>query len=306
MGSTKYWIALEQAQGIGPVHMTEIYQELHRLDLSIADLFDLKEEEISAEFSFPEKVVEGIIAAIELVPTIENDYFSLLDAGIEVIPFFSSDYPPALSESMGKNAPPLLYLFGSKNVLKQKGVAILGDRDVSERGEMIAYQAAREVARHDLVTVSGFASGVGMISHRAAMENGGTTTAILPCGILNLKMPPFIQEVFNPDAAAIVSPFYPDAEANKFNAYIRNKIICGISQAVFIVEAPEEGGIFEAAKSAVKLKVPLFTTKYSEYPENAKGNEIILTEMKGKPVQRRRDREALEPNMDEIIACAKF
>ncbi len=306
MGSTKYWIALEQAQGIGPVHMTEIHQELHRIDLSISDLFELTGDEIKEEFSFPEKVVEGICNAISLVPEIEKDYFALLDAGIEIIPFFSTDYPPYLKKTMGKGIPPILYVFGNKTILKQKGIAILGDRNVSDKGELIAYRAARELSRHDIVTVSGFASGVGMIAHRAALENRGMTTAVLPCGILNLNVPDFIKEVLNPDSIVIVSPFYPNTEANKFNAYIRNKVICGMSHAVYIVEAPEEGGIFEAAKSAVKLNIPLFTSKYGEYPKNALGNKKILEELKGKAVNRRRDSEELEPNIEEMIACAKF
>ena len=173
-------------------------------------------------------------------------------------------------------------------------------------GTRSAYVAARELSRHDIVTVSGFASGVGMIAHRAALQSDGMTTAVLPCGIFNLQVPDLIKEVLNPDAAVIISPFYPTEEANRYNAYNRNRIVCGLSKAAYIVEAPEEGGIYEAAKSANKLQVPLFTTKYSEYPDNAKGNEKILDELGGRPIQRRRDREQLEPNMDEIIACAKF
>jgi len=306
MGSTKYWIALDQAQGIGPVHMSEIYHELDRINLSISDLFDLTGEEIKEEFPFHDKVVDGILAARGLIEDIEKDYFSLLDAGIEIIPFFSGEYPAYLKETMGKNVPPILYTFGNKTILQQKGIAILGDRDVSEKGEMIAYMGAKDLARHDIVTISGFASGVGMIAHRAALQNGGMTTAVLPCGMLNLHIPELIKEVLNPDAMVLVSPFYPNAEANKYNAYNRNKIICGLSKAAYIVEAPEDGGIFEAAKSAKKLNIPLFTTMYGEYPDNAKGNEKIMKELGGRPVQRRRDQEQLAPNMDELIACAKF
>ena len=105
---------------------------------------------------------------------------------------------------------------------------------------------------------------------------------------------------------AIASPFYPDEQITKYNAFERNKIICALSKAVFIVEAPSEGGIFEAAKSAVKLNVPLYTAAYGEYPANALGNKKILEEMHGKAVMQRKGAELIEPNMDAFIADVKF
>ena len=66
-----------------------------------------------------------------------------------------------------------------------------------------------------------------------------------------------------------------------------------MARAVFIVEAPPEGGIFEAAKSARNLKVPLFTTAYADYPKNAGGNPVILSSMEGRPVRGRYENEML-------------
>jgi len=306
MSSTKYWIALEQAQGMGPAHLREIFSTLKELDLSIVDLFDLTETEIRGEFTFSDKIIESIMRAKELVGQIEEDYFPLLDAGISIVPFFAAEYPRRFFDTMGNAFPPILYTVGNRAILQEKSIAILGDKNVSEKGEMIAYGAARELARHHIVTASGFAGGVGMIAHRSAIENGGKTIAIVPYGILHLKVPPFIQEVVNPDRIIFVSPFYPTTEVNKFNAFIRNKIVCGLSHAVYIVEAPVEGGIFEAAKSAQKLGIPLYTTKYAEYPENAAGNPKILDEMGGLAIQRKKESERLEPNMDQIMAHAKF
>ena len=85
--------------------------------------------------------------------------------------------------------------------------------------------------------------------------------------------------------------------------------LCGspaLSCSLFIVEAPDHGGIFEAAKSANKLSVPLFTAQYSEYPENAQGNEKILKEMNAFPVKGRMENENLIPNMDKMIGILKY
>ncbi len=306
MNSTKYWIALEQSHGIGPAHLSEIHKALNEVNLSLTDLGDLSADEIKKEFRFPDKVTEALAGLSSVLPRIEEDYFKLLESGIEVVPFFSERYPARLAEVLGNALPPLLYVCGNAGLLKNRGVAILGDRDVSDRGEMISFGAARELSRHSIAVISGYAQGVGMIAHRSALVNGGTTIAFVPYGIFHLKMPDILKDVMDLERFAIVSPFYPTREPNKYNAFIRNKFICALSYAVYIVEAPADGGIFEAAKSAHNLSVPLYTTEYADIPKNAPGNRKILDELGGMPVLGRMENGMLVPNMDTIIGSAKF
>lgn len=167
--------------------------------------------------------------------------------------------------------------------------------------------AAKELAAHNIPVISGFASGAGMTAHRSSLESGGDTVAIIPYGILKLNLPEILKPVFDEQRFLAVSIFYPEEAATKFTAYTRNKIICAISHAVFIVESPEEGGIYEAAKSAHNLKIPLYTTEYAEYPANASGNKKILAEFGAYPVRGRKTSDNLTvPNMDRIIADVKF
>ncbi len=306
MNKPKYWIALEQAQGIGPAHMKEIYEALSGAGLSVEDLFSLEKDEITREFPFGERLAASIVQSQELLHSIEGDYLDLLDAGMSVIPFFSELYPNRFFDTLGNSFPPLLYVYGNPGLLSKKGIAVLGDKFVSQKGEEIAYTAARELSAHGILTVSGFASGVDLIAHRSALSHNGTTAAFLPYGISRLRMPEILQGVFNPDRICVVSTFYPDTGPSKYNAFIRNKFACALSYGVFIVESPLEGGVFEAAKSAHNLGIPLFTTKYAEFPKSAEGNSRILNELEGIPVTRKSDGDMLVPNMDRLIACAKF
>ena len=167
--------------------------------------------------------------------------------------------------------------------------------------------AAKELVAHEITVISGFAKGADITAHRSALEYGGDTIAILPYGILKLNIPDMIKPVYDEERFLAVSCFYPEDAAGKFNAFIRNKIICALSHAVFIVESPESGGIFEAAKSAHSLKVPLYTAEYSEYPESASGNKKILAEFGAFPVRGKKTSDNLTvPNMDRIIADVKF
>jgi DNA processing protein len=207
---------------------------------------------------------------------------------------------------MGHQAPPFFYTLGDASLLSRPGVALLGDMNISSRGETNAFMAARELTRHDITVLGGMSRGAGVAAHRGALESRGTTVAVLPMGILNLNIPPVLQEVYDPEHFCIASPFYPRLEADKYRAYNRNRLICALSRAVYIIEAPEEGGIFEAAKSARDLKVPLYTTEYSRYPESASGNRRIMEEMDAKPVRGRMVNDMLSPNLDSLIADVKF
>jgi DNA processing protein len=306
MDSTKYWIALERVSGVGPAHLKEIHSVISGAGISLSDIFDLTEDEIKNEFRFRDKTVSFIKLADGILPAVTEEYQKIIDAGITVTPFFSNNYPERLHAILGNGIPPILYTYGNLQLLKKKGAAILGDTNVSSRGEFIAYMAARELASHGIPVISGFAKGADITAHRSALECGGETIAVVPYGILKLNIPDTIKPVYDEGRFLAVSGFYPEDEAGKFNAFIRNKTICALSNAVFIVESPESGGIFEAAKSAHGLKVPLYTTEYSEYPPGALGNKKILAEMGAFPVRGKKSDDLIIPNMDRIIADVKF
>jgi len=306
MEGLKYWIALEQMSGIGPANLKEIYRALTESNLSVGDIFSCTKEEIISEFKFSEKLASLIDSSKEIAKRIDNDYSTLLEAKISVIPFFAPEYPKRLLDIKGYSFPPILYAIGDISILNKRGAAILGDSSISGIGESISFSAARELARHNIVTISGMAKGADIIAHRSAMVNGGETAAFIPGGIFRFKVPEFILEAMTAVNMVIVSPFYPSKEMNRFNAFVRNRIICAISYAVFIVEAPESGGVFEAAKSAQKLGIPLYTVEYSKYPDGAKGNPVILEQLGGIPIRRHKENENLVPNMDQLIADVKF
>jgi DNA processing protein len=306
MNSTKYWIALQQTGGIGPAHMIEVHETIKKLGLSLVDLYDLDLDEIKNEFHFSDKTASALAGLKTTISQIEDDYIRILDSGTEVITFFSERYPLRLRNILGNEIPPILYAYGNAELLGKQGVAVLGDREISQKGAQISYEAGRELVRHNISVISGFAQGADLIAHRSALVNNGVTVAFVPYGMFHLSVPRMLDEVFDLNRILILSIFYPNREANKFNAFTRNRVICAFSHAVYIVEAPPENGIFEAAKSAYKLKIPLFTTEYAEYPTSARGNRKILDELDGKPIRGRIENDMLIPNIDRIIGTVKF
>lgn len=306
MNSTKHWLALNQVQGIGTASLKEIYTAVSAAGLSVSDIFGLSASEIKNEFHFNDKLTAAFAEAEKNLDAAEREYLMLMDSGISVIMFFSPLYPVKLHERLGNTTPPVLYAAGNTSILNRPGAAILGESRISSRGEFICHTAARELVQHDITIISGLARGADVTAHRSALEYGGNTAAYLPCGIMKLAVPDQLKQVFDPERFVALSHLGPEDVASKFNAYARNRLICAASNAVFIVESPEEGGIFEAAKSARKLDIPLYTAEYAEYPESAAGNKKMLSEFDAKAVRGKKVDNLTVPNMDRFIADIKF
>ena len=306
MSDIKYWMALEQVEGMGPVNLKTVHEKLKPAGLKLRDLFDLKAAEIQHEFSPGDKIAGAVETAKKSLPRIEQDYFSLMESGFEAVLFFEESYPPRLHRTLGSTVPPILYIHGNKTLLAERGAAVLGDMHVSEKGRLVAYMAARILASHRITVISGLARGADMTAHQSALESGGDTVAVLPHGVNYFKVPEALKPVYDDSRIAIVSPFYPNREFSVFNSYARNRVAVALSRAAFIVEAPAEGGVFEAGKSAKNLNVPLYVTEYGKYPENAAGNPKLLAEFGGLPVRGRMEKDLLVPNLDRLIGEVKF
>lgn len=306
MSDTKYWISLDMVKGVGPVNLRLIYDGLALSGLSARDLFDLEEDEIVKEFRMSEKIAKAVSDAKKNLSRVDDELSRLQESGVEIILFFEKRYPQRLSNILKNTMPPVLFVLGNSSLLNERKAAVLGDINVSEKGALLASLAAKELILHRIAVISGLAQGADMIAHASALQYGGSTIAVLPYGIRHFKMPKALEAFFDDRRMLFVSTFYPDREYSIFNSYERNRIIIALSMAVFIVEAPAEGGIFEAGKSAKSLGVPLFVAEYATYPKNASGNEKLISEFKGVPVRGRKEKDLVVPNLDKLIAKAKF
>jgi len=91
---------------------------------------------------------------------------------------------PALLAAI-HDPPPQLFVRGNgeDEILDRAAVAVVGARACSSYGRSVGRSLSRELAAAGLVVVSGMARGIDGEAHRGALEAGGTTVAVLGCGI---------------------------------------------------------------------------------------------------------------------------
>jgi DNA processing protein len=174
----------------------------------------------------------------------EVDYLAgLQKAGVRWLARSDGEFPPLLRAI--HDPPAGLFVRGVAPIelLREPTVAVVGARVCSPYGAQVARMLGRELAAAGLVVVSGLARGIDGEAHRGALESGGSTVAVLGCGI-DRDYPAAHAELAAKIRArgATVSEYAPGVEPAPWRFPARNRIIAGLSAATVVVEARERSG----------------------------------------------------------------
>ena len=167
---------------------------------------------------------------------------------------------------------------GNADLFKGKSVGFCGSRSATEGGLAVTADCANQLSKHDVTVVSGYASGVDMTAHEAALESGGRTIVVLPEGIDRFRVKKAIQAVWDWDRALVISYFPPSAVWRADRAMDRNKVIVGLSDAVIVLEARDSGGTLNAGFCALHMQKPLFVALYEDMNGGREGNQLLIHE----------------------------
>ena len=91
-----------------------------------------------------------------------------------------AEYPWRLKEI--QYPPPVLYIKGSIIPEDKRAVTVVGTRGPTAYGREAASVLTGGLSKNGITTVNGLARGVDGISHRAALDNGRSTIAVVTIG----------------------------------------------------------------------------------------------------------------------------
>ncbi len=176
----------------------------------------------------------------------------VLHSGAQVITCADNDYPESLARDLGNRAPALLFLAGDRELLEAPAAAVVGARDVSRRGSILADETAAAFARAGVGVVSGGATGVDTAAHAAVLINGGKTVVVLPQGLLTFRGSRELLQAVEDGRAAILSEFLPDMTWQTHAAVTRNATISALANLVCVIEPKKQGGSVRTARYAIE------------------------------------------------------
>lgn len=196
--------------------------------------------------------------------------------GVEIFFWQNSDYPSSLRSLP---APPvLLYCLGHLPGLDRRlCISVVGTRRMSEYGKQMAYKIGYELASAGAVVISGMALGIDGMSAAGAMAAGGTTVAVLGCG-LDTIYPAEHKTLFEEIVknGAVLSEYPPSVPPEKFNFPQRNRIISGLSQGTVVVEAALRSGALITAHDAITQGRDIYAVPGQVGDVNAGGTNQLI------------------------------
>ncbi len=264
-----FWVALSFVRGIGAVRF--------RL---LLDAFGSAQEawraspEALRQASLPAAALRNLLS-LRAELDVERTWERIQAQGIRVLTWQDEDYPERLRTI--QQPPPVLYLRGALQPGDSWAVAVVGTRRITRYGRQVSEEVASALARQGVTVVSGLARGVDGVAHRAALQAGGRTLAVLGCGV-DCVYPPehraLAEEI--QAAGALLSDYPPGTPPDAANFPARNRLISGLALAVVVVEAGETSGALITARFALEQGREVFAVPGGIYAPMSKGPNRLL------------------------------
>ncbi|MGI9434827.1 MAG: DNA-processing protein DprA [Geminicoccaceae bacterium] len=273
------WLQLARSGGVGP---KTFYRLLHRFGnarRALAALPRLSRDAGGAERPIcPRDEAEAELDRLQAM-------------GCHLIAHGEADYPELLGQI--HDPPPLLTVRGDLSALCAPAVAIVGARNASANGRLLARSLAKDLVADGLVLVSGLARGIDTAAHEGAIDGHGRTVAVIASGV-DIAYPADNADLMAriAETGAVISerPLGSAPQARHFPR--RNRLISGLSRGIVVVEAAPKSGSLITARMAGEQGRDVMAVPGSPLDPRHRGTNQLL-----------RDGAGLVETAEDVKAC---
>lgn len=177
------------------------------------------------------------------------------------------------------DAPLILYYLGNADLNAKHIVSVVGTRRCSERGRDFCKNIGRQIAKRDseALIVSGLAYGIDIAAHRAALDNGLPTVAVLAHGLDEIYPSVHRQTAIQMlERGGLLTEFTCRTPIDRLNFLQRNRIVAGMSDATVVVESPAKGGSLNTARLAADYHREVFAVPGRPSDLNSEGCNTLI------------------------------
>lgn len=264
-----YWIWLQQCWGYG--------KKIDRFRSEFVNakrLYDADDKEIKAVFSskYSSQLIKRDLKKAKEIFEFCKEH------KIHIVTPDSDFYPSKLLEI--EDFPLVLYVRGELEALEaQLSIAVIGSRTCSAYGEEVAKDVVSDLAKNNVVIVSGGAVGIDSVAHRTTIENGGKTVLVMGCGHGYGYLPEnsgLRKSVA--ENGALVTEYPPLFPVDQGSFPRRNRIISALSDGVVIIEAAERSGTLNTKNHALKQGRKIFVLPGDTKSGRFDGSNHLISE----------------------------
>lgn len=215
-------------------------------------------------------------------------FYEEMDSEVVILDWASAHWPEGIG--IGSYCPRFLFVKGNLALLGEPMASVLGTRTPSAEGRERAVKSVRSLARSGFVTLGGLSSGIEAAAHRAALNSGEPTVALIatphntfyPLSHMDLQL----------DIAkrgAVVSQFGPAAKNEKVHLLLRNRLMSAMARVLVIVEDRDGGTAVSQATWAHQSGKPIILYHQSSEDESLKWPQRFAKSERVRVVKRPQD-----------------
>jgi DNA processing protein len=256
------WLRLWRSENVGPVTFRQLLRRFGSAEAALAALPELARR-------------GGRARPLAICPqsSAERELDGLGRMGASLVAMADPAFPAVLAEA--DDAPPLLLALGNLGLLAGRAVALVGARNASANGRLLAETMARELGQLGWVVVSGLARGIDSAAHKGALASG--TIAVLAGG-LDRPYPPESERLYQAIAerGLLVSemPLGRVPQARHFPQ--RNRIVSGLALGTVVVEAALQSGSLITARLAGEQGREVMAVPGSPLDPRCRGANLLI------------------------------
>lgn len=259
-----YVLALTQVEGIGDITAKKLLQHFG----SAEETFKANKTTLAKIDGIGKNTIQNL-KNTNCFKIAESELHFIEKENIATLYFQDEKYPEKLKHCF--DAPIVLFQSGNIDVSKPKIISIVGTRNITTYGTDFTKKFIEELAPLNPTVISGFAYGVDIVAHQAAIEHNLQTIGVLAHG-LNQIYPKNHKKYMSKmeQNGGFLTEFWTHSKPDRENFVKRNRIVAGMSEATIVIESAEKGGSLITAQIANDYNREVFavpgrtTDKYSQ------------------------------------------
>lgn len=245
-------------------------------------IFRANEVELRQRAALHSEAIINHLLARTAFPAAEREWDYCQRHHIYAIAATDSIYPVALRESPER--PHVIFVQGNLSLLSRPAVAFVGTRTISNYGQTAGRRLVEQLHERvpEAVVVSGLAFGNDENAHRAALEVGAPTIAVIANALPEVTPAAnraLADRILSSGGAIVTEVSSQHKNSGKFFP-ARNRIIAALSSGVVVVESPYEGGSLITAEYALDYGRIVMALPGRAFDKNSFGSNLLIKQNK--------------------------
>ena len=268
-----YVLALQKVEGVGDIVAKKLINHCG----SAKEVFDAKSSHLKTIDGIGDFLIKNLRDSTVLKRA-ENEVEFIQNEKIDFLYYQDNNYPDRLKHCI--DGPIILFASGNLDFQNRRMISIVGTRQITSYGTEFCKKLIEDLAVFNPIIVSGFAYGVDIVAHQAAMENNLQTVGVLAHGLNQIYPKTHKKYVAKMEQnGGFLTEFWSNSNPDKENFVRRNRIVAGMSEATIVIESAEKGGSLITANLANDYNRDVFAVPGRISDKFSQGcNDLIKTQ----------------------------